>query len=264
MACSRPAMIRFEQVTKSYAGQSEPVLGDFSVRIRRGCFCVVVGRSGAGKSTALKLVNRMLEPDRGEILVDGTDVRDQNPFELRRGIGYVLQRIGLLPHLSVAENVALVPRLLGWSEERIAKRVNELLSLMKLEPAEYRQRLPAELSGGQQQRVGLARALAGGPRLLLMDEPFGALDALTRADLRHEVTGIHRELGLTTLLVTHDVVEALLLADEVIVLDRGRLVQHGTPAELVRNPASDFVAQLLASPELDFRKLETVLGGAPP
>ncbi len=254
-------MIRFEHVSKSYAAQDEAALDDFTVDVRRGSFCVVVGRSGAGKSTVLKLVNRMLDPDRGKVSVDGSDVRELDPYVLRRGIGYVLQRGGLMPHMTVAENVALVPRLLRHDERRVEQRVDELLKLMKLEPARFRERLPSELSGGQQQRVGLARALAGSPRLLLMDEPFGALDAVTRADLRREVASIHRELGLTTLLVTHDVVEALLLADEVIVLDHGRLVQQGTPADLVRAPADDFVAQLMAAPSHDLRKLERVLGG---
>jgi osmoprotectant transport system ATP-binding protein len=255
-------VIRFESVVKRYPGLAQPVLGDFSLEVPEGGFCVLLGRSGAGKSTALKLVNRLVDATSGRVLVNGADVREQNPYELRRGIGYVLQRIGLLPHLCVEENVALVPSLLGWSRARIAERVNELLTMVGLEAAEFRRRMPSELSGGQQQRVGVARALAANPRVLLMDEPFGALDPVTRADLRREVAQIQRQLGLTTIMVTHDVVEALLLADEVVVLDQGVLIQRGTPRELAAAPKSDFVARLLSASRQDLEKLDVLLHGA--
>jgi osmoprotectant transport system ATP-binding protein len=255
-------VIHFENVSKTYL-PGAPVLDEFSLNVDEGCFCVLLGRSGAGKTTALRLVNRLIEPSSGRVLVAGNDVREQDPHVLRRSVGYVLQRVGLLPHLSVAQNVKLVPSLLGWPEARSAERSAELLNLVGLPPAEFSERMPAELSGGQQQRVGLARALAAGPRVLLMDEPFGALDQVTRAGLRREVAKIQRRLGLTTMMVTHDVIEALLLADQVVVMDHGRIVQRGTPGELWRKPESDFVERLFATSRDDFRELERLFGGAP-
>jgi osmoprotectant transport system ATP-binding protein len=254
-------MIRFEAVQKSYPGASQPVLADFSLEVEERSVCALLGRSGAGKSTALRLVNRLLEPDRGRVLVSGVDVRTLNVFELRRGIGYVLQRVGLLPHLSVAENVGLVPRLSGWKEAQIRARVDELLSLVHLPPELYRDREPSELSGGQQQRVGFARALAAYPRVLLMDEPFGALDPVTRADLRAELLGLQRALGTTTLIVTHDLMEALQVADEIVVLDQGRIVQRATPSELVSKPATDFVARLVDAPRRDAQRFDELEEG---
>jgi osmoprotectant transport system ATP-binding protein len=256
------AVIRFENVTKQYAGRPERVLSELDLEIDEGSFCVLLGRSGAGKSTALKLVNRLIEPSNGRVFVDGKPVDGQDPIGLRRSIGYVLQRIGLLPHLTVADNVALVPSLCGWSRGRANDRTAELLRLVGLSPDDFAQRLPAELSGGQQQRVGVARALAANPKVLLMDEPFGALDPVTRGDLRREVARLQRLLHITTVMVTHDVTEALLLADEIVVLDHGLVVQRGTPRELWRNPCSDFVARLLESPREDMAELERVLYGA--
>jgi osmoprotectant transport system ATP-binding protein len=244
-------MIRFEAVYKRYQGASQAVLSDFCLEVAEGTVCALLGRSGAGKSTALRLVNRLLEPDEGRILLSGTDVRTRDLFELRRGIGYVLQRVGLLPHLSVGENVGLVPKLSGWKEAQIRARIDELLTLVHLPPELYRDRDPRELSGGQQQRVGFARALAAYPRVLLMDEPFGALDAVTRADLRAELIELQRLTGTTTLIVTHDLMEALQVADEIVVLDEGRIVQRATPRELVTQPASDFVARLVETPRRD-------------
>ena len=249
-------MIRYENVTKTYPARAEPVLVDFDLEIEEGTFCVLLGRSGSGKTTALRMPNRMVDPTSGRVLVAGTDVRETDPIALRRKTGYVLQRIGLLPHFSVQENVALVPRLEGWSPARTRERVDELLELVGLEPDLYRARMPNELSGGQQQRVGVARALAAKPRVLLMDEPFGALDPLTRVELRREVGALHRRLGLTTLMVTHDVVEALLLADRIVILDDGRIAQAGAPADVVARPASDFVRQTLSSPKVEIDKLE--------
>lgn len=251
-------MIRYEDVEKTYPGRPEPVVEHFDLEIAAGSFTVLLGRSGSGKTTVLKMANRMLEPSAGRVFIDGTDLARADPIALRRRTGYVLQRIGLLPHFSVAENVALVPRLCGWEAGRVRARVDELLDLVGLEPPTFRERMPAELSGGQQQRVGVARALAAEPSVLLMDEPFGALDPLTRVELRREVGAIHGRLGLTTLMVTHDVVEALLLADCIVVLDQGRVVQRGSPVELLSAPANDFVAKLLSSPRDELEKLESM------
>jgi len=257
-------MIVFDQVSKRYSPTQAPVLDHFSLQIEEGSFCVLLGRSGAGKSTALKLVNRMIEPSAGRVLVAGTDVTAHDPYELRRSIGYVLQRIGLLPHLNVAQNVALVPSLSGWPAARSAERTQELLNLVELPPSEFGERMPAELSGGQQQRVAVARALAAKPRVLLMDEPFGALDPVTRAGLRRRVAKIQRRLGLTTVMVTHDVLEALLLADQIVVMDRGRIVQRGTPRELWTSPATSFVERLLMTSREDFQELERIFGATSP
>ncbi len=254
-------MIRFEAVYKRYRGAPQAVLSDFCLEVAEGTVCALLGRSGAGKSTALRLVNRLLEPDEGRILLSGVDVRTRDVFELRRSIGYVLQRVGLLPHLSVSENVGLVPKLSGWKDLRIRERVDELLTLVHLPPDQYRDRDPSELSGGQLQRVGIARALAAYPRVLLMDEPFGALDPVTRADLRSELSALQRLTGTTTLIVTHDVMEALQVADEIVVLDGGKIVQRATPRELVSKPATDFVARLVEAPRRDAHRFAE-LGGA--
>ena len=253
-------MIAFDHVSKRY-DSAEPVLRDFSLEVPEGSLCVLLGRSGAGKSTALRLVNRLIEPTHGRVTLDGTDVRDRDAYELRRSIGYVLQRVGLLPHLSVSENVGLVPSLLGWPEPRIRERVEELLELVSLDPATFRDRAPAQLSGGQQQRVGFARALAAYPRVLLMDEPFGALDPVTRTDLREEMRALQRRRGVTALLVTHDVIEALVLADEIVVMDRGALVQRGAPRAIVESPADDFVARLIGSPSRDLARISSLRPG---
>jgi osmoprotectant transport system ATP-binding protein len=253
-------MIRFEGVTKRYPGAPQAVLSDFCLEVTEGTVCALLGRSGAGKSTALRLVNRLLDPDEGRILLAGADVRSLDLFELRRSIGYVLQRVGLLPHLTVGENVGLVPRISGWKDPQIRARVDELLTLVHLPPEVYRDRAPSELSGGQQQRVGFARALAAYPRVLLMDEPFGALDPVTRADLREELVALRRLTGTTTLIVTHDVMEALQVADEIVVLDEGKIVQRATPRELVSHPATDFVARLIEAPRRD-TSLFAELGG---
>ena len=253
-------MIRFEHLYKRYRGAPQAVLSDFCLEVAEGTVCALLGRSGAGKSTALRLVNRLIEPDDGRISLSGVDVRSLDPFELRRGIGYVLQRVGLLPHLSVGENVGLVPKLSGWKEKEIRARVDELLTLVHLPPDLYRDRDPTELSGGQQQRVGFARALAAYPRVLLMDEPFGALDPVTRAELRTELLSLQRLMGTTTLIVTHDLMEALQVADEIVVLDEGRIVQRATPDELVSRPATDFVARLVEAPRGDAARFAELAG----
>jgi osmoprotectant transport system ATP-binding protein len=205
----------------------------------------LLGPSGCGKTTLLKTVNRLLEPTSGRVIVEGTDVASVDPVALRRRIGYAIQQVGLFPHMTVGENVAVVPKLLGWTPDRIAARVDELLDLIHLPPDEYRSRLPRELSGGQQQRVGLARALAGDPSILLMDEPFGAVDAIERAHLQDEIVSLQRRLRKTILFVTHDVDEALRLADAIVVMRAGRIEQAGTALDVLARPATGFVADLV-------------------
>jgi len=240
-------MIRLENVGKSYDGETF-VVEDFHLEVTAGELFVLLGESGCGKTTTMKMINRLIDPTKGTIEVDGENVLQRNPVELRRHIGYVFQGIGLFPHMTVGQNVAVVPRLLGWQSERIAERVEELLDMIKLSPDEYAQRLPRELSGGQRQRVGLARALAGDANIMLMDEPFGALDPINRDVLQGEFRRIHDDLGLTTVMVTHDMTEALLLADRIGVMAQGKLVQVATPGDLFRKPANDYVEHLMATP----------------
>jgi osmoprotectant transport system ATP-binding protein len=255
-------MIVLEGVSKSYDGSCF-IVQDVSFRVPRGQLLVLLGGSGSGKTTTLKMINRLIEPTRGRILLDGLDTRQLNPVQLRRTIGYVFQGIGLFPHMSVAENVAVVPRLLGWPKARIQERVEELLELVHLPPDQYRTRRPAQLSGGQQQRVGFARALAAGQPVLLMDEPFGALDPLIRDELRQEFLQLRRRLGLTTVMVTHDMTEALLSADLLAVMNAGRLLRLGTPRELLTDPGDEFVAALLSSPRRQAEQLESLAAGQP-
>jgi len=231
-----------------------------SLRVERGELLVLVGGSGSGKTTTLKMINRLVEPTSGAVRIAGIDHRTLAGHELRRRIGYCFQQVGLFPHLSVAENVGIVPRLLGWSARDIAARVDELLRLVGLDPDEFRERPPDRLSGGQAQRVGLARALAARPELLLLDEPFGALDPVTRERLQDWFARLRRELGTTTVFVTHDVVEALLLGDRIAVLDAGRLLQVGTPQELFARPADPVVAELLETPRRQTEALAAMLG----
>ena len=254
------AAIELDAVSKRYG--DAVAVDRLSLRIEAGELLALVGGSGSGKTTTLKMVNRLIEPDAGTIRIGGRDARSEPAPLLRRRIGYCFQQIGLFPHLSVAENVAVTPQLLGWTAERIRARVDELLALVELEPAAYRERVPAELSGGQQQRVGLARALAARPEVLLMDEPFGALDPLTRDTLQERFQEIRRALGVTTLFVTHDMGEALALGDRIAVLDHGVLVQVGTPAELLRAPATEGVAHLVASPRRHAERVDALLRDA--
>ena len=259
------AMIALEKVSLSYPGAAGAAVRDVSLEVPRGAFFVLIGESGCGKTTTLHLINRLLEPDRGRVVVDGVDVRSVDPVTLRRGMGFIFQAIGLFPHLSVAENVGITPKLLGWPRERIAARVDELLDLVRLVPGTYRDRLPAALSGGQRQRVGLARALAAKPSVMLMDEPFGALDPLTRDELADEYRAIHDALGLTTVLVTHDMTEAMLLADTIAVMREGRIVQAAGPRELLDAPADDFVRALIETPRRRAKRLaETMRVAAAP
>jgi len=239
------AEIVFDGVTKRYPGRDVAAVSDLSLEIPAGAFCVLVGPSGGGKTTALKMVNRLIPFDEGDIRIDGRSIRELPVVELRRGIGYVIQQVGLFPHMTVADNVATVPRLVGWSKSRIRERVGELLDLVGLE-AEYADRYPAELSGGQRQRVGLARALAADPPLLLMDEPFGALDPITRNRLQHELRRLHREVGKTIIFVTHDIDEAILMGDRIAILrEGGVLAQYDTPDAILAHPADDFVAEFI-------------------
>lgn len=228
-----------------YPGSRTAAVHDIDLRIPAGELTVFLGPSGCGKSTLLRTINRLIEPTAGTIHVDGTEIHALDAVQLRRRIGYVIQAVGLFPHLSIAENIAVVPELLGWEKPRIAARIDELLALVRLDPARYRSRLPSELSGGEQQRVGVARALAAEPTIILMDEPFGAVDAIVRGSLQDEVARLHHTLGTTIVFVTHDVDEALKLADRIVVMDNGTIVQADTPLAILTKPASPFVAQLL-------------------
>jgi osmoprotectant transport system ATP-binding protein len=250
-------MIIFEQVAYRYATR-ESVLEAVSFRLARGELGAVIGASGSGKTTLLKLVNRLLEPASGRVLVDGEDVARRDPISLRRSIGYVFQRFGLFPHLTLAENVTVGPRLADWPAQRASERADELLAMLGLPPERYRSRYPSELSGGQQQRVGLARALATQPQIMLMDEPFGSLDPLTRADLQTRYRRLHDEFGLTTLLVTHDVTEALLMADRVLVLHEGSIAHASTPRELLAAPPAGALSRLLDVPRQQMERLKAL------
>ncbi len=242
------ATLELRNVSKTYEGSDEPAIRDLSLEVPAGEVCVLVGPSGCGKTTAMRLVNRMIEMSGGDILLDGTSVRARQPAALRREIGYAIQQIGLFPHLNIADNIATVPRLLGWSRERIRARVDELLELIGLDPAEMRGRYPAQLSGGQRQRVGVARALAADPPLLLMDEPFGAIDPINRARLQNELLGLQARLRKTIVFVTHDIDEAIKMGDRIAILKVGGvLAQYATPAELLMQPADDFVEDFVGA-----------------
>jgi osmoprotectant transport system ATP-binding protein len=242
------AEIAFDRVTKRYPGRAEPAVRELTLTVPAGEICCLVGPSGAGKTTAMKMVNRLIDITEGDIRIGGTSVRSLDVTDLRRGIGYVIQQVGLFPHMTVAENVATVPRLLGWPKARIAAQVDELLHLVDLPPDDYRGRFPAQLSGGERQRVGLARALAANPPAMLMDEPFGALDPITRARLQHELLRIQHELRKTIVFVTHDIDEAILIGDRIAILrEGGILAQYDTPEALLARPADEFVARFLGA-----------------
>lgn len=253
-------MIELQHVSKAFGHTT--AIDDVSLSVRSGELIVLIGSSGSGKSTLLKMMNRLLEHDSGRILFAGAEIRSFAPEDLRRRMGYAIQSIGLFPHWTVEKNIATVPQLLRWSRARIRARVTELLQLLDLEPALYRGRYPHQLSGGQQQRVGVARALAGDPEVLLMDEPFGALDPLTRVALQQELARIHAASGKTIVLVTHDIDEALQLATRVVLLDHGRIVQSGTPLQVLAHPASEFVTDFVGRSEIGIKLLglETVAG----
>ncbi|MCX2942887.1 ABC transporter ATP-binding protein [Rahnella perminowiae] len=246
-------MIHFKQVSKHFAGKA--VVRDLTLEMAKGEFTVLIGTSGSGKSTTLKMINRLVEHDRGEILFAGEPIEKFRAQDLRRRMGYAIQSIGLFPHWTVEENIATVPQLLKWPKAKIRDRVTELLELLSLDPKQFRQRYPHQLSGGQQQRVGVARALASDPEVLLMDEPFGALDPVTRATLQEEVARIHKITHRTIVLVTHDIDEALALGDRIVLLNDGQVVQQGTPLELLAQPATSFVRDFFGGSDMGIRLL---------
>ncbi|MGQ0683361.1 ATP-binding cassette domain-containing protein [Bradyrhizobium sp.] len=254
-------LIAYANVAKRF--DAVTAVDDVSLEVAEGEFLAIVGDSGSGKTTLLRLANRLIEADDGFITVEGEDVRAADPIRLRRRIGYVFQSGALFPHMSVADNIGITPRLLGWAADDISARADELLDLVRLERALYRDRLPHELSGGQRQRVGVARALAARPRIVLMDEPFGALDPLTRDALGEDYRELHRRLALTTVMITHDMTEAILLADRIAVMRAGKLLAQGTPAELAAS-GDDYVGELLRTPRRQAERLNEALprGGA--
>ena len=240
-------MIELDGVTKRWPGAATPAVSDVTLEVPRGTCLALVGPSGCGKTTTLRMINRLIEPDSGRLRIAGADALAADPVHLRRGIGYVIQGAGLFPHRTVAANVATVPRLLGWPADRVAARTAETLALVGLDPAEFGPRYPHQLSGGQRQRVGVARALAADPPVLLMDEPFGAVDPVVRDRLQAEVLRLLRELGKTVVIVTHDLAEAMRLGDRIAVMHAGRIAQQATPAALLAHPADPFVAEFLGT-----------------
>jgi osmoprotectant transport system ATP-binding protein len=242
------ATLELRKVSKRYPGQREPAISELSLSVGAGQVCVLVGPSGSGKTTAMRLINRMIPLTSGDILLGGRSVLEREPNELRREIGYVIQQIGLFPHQTVADNIATVPRLLGWDRKRTRARVDELLALIGMDPSEIGPRYPAQLSGGQRQRVGVARALAADPPLMLMDEPFGAIDPINRARLQDEFLRLQERVRKTVVFVTHDIDEAIKMGDRIAILrEGGRLAQYATPEELLTHPADEFVAEFVGA-----------------
>jgi osmoprotectant transport system ATP-binding protein len=246
-------MIEFQNITRSFGAVR--AIDGMNLKIERGEFVVLIGASGSGKSTMLKMINRMESHDSGKILFKGEEIYKFKVRDLRLRMGYAIQSVGLFPHWTVERNIGVVPQMLGWSDEKIAERVSTLLQLFDLEPQTYRQRFPHELSGGQQQRVGVARALAADPDVLLMDEPFGALDPLIRASLQQEIKRVHQSSGKTIVMVTHDIDEALLLATRIVLLDKGKIVQVGTPLQLLAQPASPLVTEFVGGSDIGIKLL---------
>jgi osmoprotectant transport system ATP-binding protein len=240
-------MIQLDALTKTFPGVATPAVDRLTLEIPDGTTCVLIGPSGCGKTTTMRMINRLIEPTSGRIVLDGEDVTKVDAVGLRRRIGYVIQQVGLFPHMTIAANIATVPRLLGWEQTRIEPRVDEMLTLVGLDPAQFRGRFPRELSGGQRQRVGVARALAADPPVMLMDEPFGAIDPITRTNLQNEFLRILRRLKKTVVFVTHDIDEAIKMGDRIAILKDGRLVQYGTPDEILSRPANDFVAEFVGA-----------------
>ena len=254
-------MIEFENVSKRF-GRTRAV-NHLSLRVEPGEFVALLGESGCGKTTCLRMINRLIDLDEGYISVNGEHVSDHDPVQLRRGIGYVIQGVGLFPHYTVARNIASVPTLLGWPKAEIDARVSELLDLVSLPASQFANRMPRQLSGGQRQRIGVARALAARPNVMLMDEPFGALDPITRAELQDEFRALQQRLELTVVMVTHDVSEALLMADRIAVMHAGELLQMGTPRELLTKPANDTIASLMAMPKARADRVEALMKADP-
>jgi osmoprotectant transport system ATP-binding protein len=258
---SKAAELELRHVSKRYPGQRDPAIGDLSFTVPAGDVCVLVGPSGSGKTTAMRLINRMIPISGGDILLGGRSVLQRDARELRREIGYVIQQIGLFPHQTIAENIATVPKLLGWPKQRIASRVSELLELIGLDSDGIGERYPAQLSGGQRQRVGVARALAADPPLMLMDEPFGAIDPINRARLQDEFLALQRKVRKTIVFVTHDIDEAIKMGDRIVILrEGGELAQYDTPREILTHPADDFVAQFVGADRGIKRLSLTTLG----
>ena len=262
------AKIAFQAITKQFAGSNKPAVDAVTFEITEGTTCMLVGTSGSGKTTLLRMVNRLIEPTSGQIIIDGRNILEENPILLRRSIGYVIQQVGLFPHMNIAENIRVTAEIAGgWSKEQLARRVDELLELVGLPPAEYRKRFPRQLSGGQQQRVGLARALATDPGILLMDEPFGALDAITRARMQDELVRIQHDVQKTILFVSHDIEEAFKLGDMIAVLHDGHLMQLGTPVELLAKPSNEYVRKLVGADsilrQLQYLPVTDALDGKP-
>jgi osmoprotectant transport system ATP-binding protein len=256
------SLIELDKACKSFDGGRTLAVREVTMQVERGRFVALVGASGSGKTTTLKFINRLIEPDRGEVRIDGEPVRTSETSTLRRHIGYVFQGIGLFPHMSVAENIAITPQLLRWPQGEIATRVKELLDLVGL-PQSYASRQPAALSGGEQQRVGVARAIAARPRIVLMDEPFGALDPMTRDAVRSAYRALHDQLGLTTIMVTHDVQEAMLVADRIAVMSAGRILADDTPRALMSQQVDPEVRDLLAMPKRQADRIRALMDGSP-
>ncbi len=254
-----PPTIAFDDVSKTFGHGRVTALDRVSLDVPDRQFLAIVGPSGSGKSTLLRLVNRLADPDRGAVRVDGEDVRAADPIALRRRIGYVFQGVGLFPHMTVTENVAITPRLAGWDERRISARVADLLDLVRLDRSAYAARYPHELSGGERQRVGVARALAAGPRIVLMDEPFGALDPVTREAIGADYRRLHDELGLTTIMITHDALEAVLLADRIAAMVGGRIAGSGTPRDMLGNRLEGPARELMDTPRRQAERLGAIM-----
>lgn len=250
-------MVEFKNVTKIYPKSKQPAVENISFKINKGEFCCLIGTSGSGKTTLMRMINRMNSITKGEVLVNGKDVTEFNPVNLRRRIGYVIQNNGLMPHMTIRENIVLVPKLLKWPKEKLAEEAKRLIKMAEL-PESFLDRYPVELSGGQQQRIGVVRALAANQNLILMDEPFGALDPITRESLQTLVQNLQVQLGKTIVFVTHDMDEALKLATKIVVLHDGQLIQVGTPEEILHHPANDFVKSLIGEERLSEAKYETV------
>ncbi|MDH6364396.1 osmoprotectant transport system ATP-binding protein [Enterococcus sp. PF1-24] len=239
--------IEFQNVSKCFDNANKNAVNNLNLTIQEGEFITILGSSGCGKTTLLKMINKLYEPDTGEILIFGKNSQQLDAVELRRGIGYVIQQVGLFPHMTIQQNIALLPKILKWEPARIEKLVDDLLTMVELAPAEYKNRFPSQLSGGQQQRVGLARALAADPAIMLFDEPFGAIDAITRTMLQDEILRIHYELQKTFVFVTHDINEAFKLGNRVIVMNGGQVLQFDTPEKIIQQPADPFVEKLIQS-----------------
>ena len=246
-------MIEIDRISKTYG--PDTVVDGVTMTVPPRGIAVIVGTSGSGKTTLLRMINRLVEPTSGAIRIDGEDTGAVPAYELRRRIGYAIQGHGLFPHRTVGQNIGTVPKLLGWEKPRIARRIDELLDLFQLDPGQYRDRMPGELSGGQQQRIGVARALAAEPNILLMDEPFGALDPIIRAQAQQNLLDIQRRFGTTVVLVTHDMEEAVRLGDRIAVMDKGKLLQYASPEEIIARPATGFVGELIGPAERPFRLL---------